>query len=707
MRTIWSPAEERPETGHGCTGERVDRHRTKEVLTCFVTTPQGGLVHYSETPKYPKAKGLTGRLKVPKEILSDGKEVVMNTGLSSLGVWICTGEVPAQFTENFDWQTIFPDFVRGVLQSDILDLTMRCSTINSSSPSETGEYAAILSSPKSWQSVREAITGRWFYPLSLDNLLPEEASTFDLRPRKVFLSSSASVHSSARLGPSAIISSSANIGSSATISRSSISPNVTIGMRASIDNSFVMAGAVIGEGAVVKDSVVSEGVVIEGGARVLNCILGDEVEVHEGAEVEDLWIGWDDDEGEGVDGVKGWIWSKPHDVDEEDEEDEEDEDWDKRMEIFYNLGSRRADYAASTASSSSSISGRSRSSSSASESLSSGPSSEFEAPAIANIESLSGNAAVEQKNQKFIVHCLESLRRAYDENLQPETTIIELKTLRLSSNVENSLVLRTVIGFLVERIEPAATPKETADRARNVIAKWNPLVSAWLEEPTKSGIDILLAMQQFCASHESHRPIFARLIATFWEEEVITKEAVVGWFTDERTKDGAGEGESGKSLREDAARVVKMIWEADDSDEEDAESSEEDATDSAAKVAPSEHDSDSSEESDEEDEESEEAAGKPLLPAHSPQAANEANEPGERAAGKEVLSEQSLKVANDSDEEDEEEDEDESETDVTVSRHAPAPDSAVPEALKAEEGERKGSLLKVASTQAGTEEKRR
>ena len=65
-------------------------------------------------------------LHLSKEIASNHKDVIFRNDLSDCYIDICTPEVPALFTENFDYEDLRKDLVNGVLTSDILSKTIYC-----------------------------------------------------------------------------------------------------------------------------------------------------------------------------------------------------------------------------------------------------------------------------------------------------------------------------------------------------------------------------------------------------------------------------------------------------------------------------------------------------------------------------------------------------------------------------------------------------
>jgi translation initiation factor eIF-2B subunit epsilon len=79
-----------------------------------------------------------------------------------LSIFTQTSQVPALFSENFDWQHLRSDFVRGVLTSDILGKTIYTYISNDS-------YAARIQNSQQYDSVRYNF--RSYYSDTIDSEL--------------------------------------------------------------------------------------------------------------------------------------------------------------------------------------------------------------------------------------------------------------------------------------------------------------------------------------------------------------------------------------------------------------------------------------------------------------------------------------------------------------------------------------------------------
>jgi translation initiation factor eIF-2B subunit epsilon len=69
-------------------------------------------------------------------------------------------QVPALFTENFDYQDMRRDFVRGILTSDLLGKTIHTFVIDD-------EYAARVRSTQLYDSISKDVISRWTFPMVL------------------------------------------------------------------------------------------------------------------------------------------------------------------------------------------------------------------------------------------------------------------------------------------------------------------------------------------------------------------------------------------------------------------------------------------------------------------------------------------------------------------------------------------------------------
>ena len=104
---------------------------------------------------FPKRK----QASLPKEALGGAKDVRVRIDLESVGVAICSIEVAPLFTENFDYQFFYPDFVNGLLTSDLLGKTICCTVVEpqagpSDAATRSAPWAGVVGNTRSYDQVR-------------------------------------------------------------------------------------------------------------------------------------------------------------------------------------------------------------------------------------------------------------------------------------------------------------------------------------------------------------------------------------------------------------------------------------------------------------------------------------------------------------------------------------------------------------------------
>lgn len=125
------------------------------VSTHVVSPTTTQLVHFQSSPRFPASED--SKVRIPRELLTSndirtGKQLRVRGDLESLGVEVCSfEEVPPLFTENFDYQSIRPDFVVGILTSDLLGKTISCEVVGEG---RSDEWGILVSDTRSYDLAR-------------------------------------------------------------------------------------------------------------------------------------------------------------------------------------------------------------------------------------------------------------------------------------------------------------------------------------------------------------------------------------------------------------------------------------------------------------------------------------------------------------------------------------------------------------------------
>lgn len=170
----------------------------------------------------------------------------------------------------------------------------------------------------------------------------------------------------------------------------------------------------------------------------------------------------------------------------------------------------------------------------------------------------------------------QSLERAFTEGHPIDNLVIELKTMRMSSNVPISDVRNGFLHYLLSQV-PLATSPDVPMKERDVVIgplvkRWGGVVTTLAPLDEADMVEVMLTLQRLHAPTTSRD--FPIWLKHFYQEDVISEEAVLEWWKDSESRRDEGL----KAVRQAAAPFVKAVLESgsDDSDEDDSEESEED-----------------------------------------------------------------------------------------------------------------------------------
>lgn len=191
----------------------------------------------------------------------------------------------------------------------------------------------------------------------------------------------------------------------------------------------------------------------------------------------------------------------------------------------------------------------------------------------------------------FRSECIQSLERAFDEGHTVDNAAIELKTLRMASNVPLSAVKEVVVGFLVSKVplvENAAAQKAEVNK---MIERWGGLVRGIKGEDPVESILILQvrfveffpsgylahigAEQSYCANTPARLKLFGNVLAAFYNEDLVEDDDIKTWILDPKSKLFAPDS-PGDICRKQGLILYQAIQaqSSDDDDDDDDDESE-------------------------------------------------------------------------------------------------------------------------------------
>ncbi|CAK5264263.1 unnamed protein product [Mycena citricolor] len=514
-------------------------------------------LHYQPVDAHPATRFAT----IPREVLESHPEIELRNDLIDCSIDICSVEVPSLFQDNFDYEDIRRDFVHGVLTSDLLMKNIYCYV------AEDG-YAARVKDTKSYDAISKDILSRWTFPLVPDDNHPGGHVYQHSRGNKYFpADNSVTLARSSKIGNNTLIGAATRVHDNVEITGSVIGRNCVIGAGSVIEGAYIFDGTVIGANCYIKRSIVGAGVTIKDKTRIeKGCLVGDGVVVGPLASLDSFErLSKRREQGE-------TYASDDEDSDLEDVENNQD------AEIVAALGkdsnalnqrTRRLGDDGSELEYSDDGSDDDDDSSDESDSDEelnySGSEIEVEVPGASNL----------MQDKEFTMEVNQSLERAFAEGHSVDNAAVELKTLRMASNVPLSRVREAVIAAIVEAIpvvEGAAAQRREISR---VISRWGPLIN---KIGGIDAVEAIGALQGHCST-STRLPMFGHILADLYQIDVVDEDHILAWHALVTSKglDSEPNAENVKRCWIAGGHLLKQLQEQEsDEEDEDGEDKEED-----------------------------------------------------------------------------------------------------------------------------------
>ncbi|KAG9028771.1 hypothetical protein FRB95_006098 [Tulasnella sp. JGI-2019a] len=570
-----------------------DRPRPGGDATVVVMDAESSeCVHYEYVP-HGKSD-----FELPADVISSHRDLDVRIDLLDCGIDICTPDVPALFSENFDYQELRKDFVRGVLTSDLLTKTIFCHVARKG-------YAGRVRNTRAYGSISKDIIARKTFPLVPDdNHLGGES--YELRRGYVYVAKTGvSLSRTCTIGSHTIIGPQSTVQNDAYIVSSVIGRGCEIGVGSVIKNSYIWDGASIGPSCSIEESIIGHDVKILAGSVVRRgCLIGKATVLGPNADLSEFQqvsrtAPQDDDEdwtdngsvaegtGDDTDATeseasvasdmipilgsksKAYLWPVKEAGEEEDEEE---------LETAQNLRlGRLGDTGSDIDVLESDLS-----------EIGSGDSSPIGSPfSMASASSATLGAKIPdldlESASDFTSECRQSLERAYEEDHTIENASIELKTLRMATNVPSAWMADCIVTFLISKIALADAPAMQKANVKTVISRWGPLLTSigWTD-----AVETILMLQKACALSPAHQKVFVTVLASFYNEDIVEYEDMKKWYTRALAMKKQGLDAQDvlatnlESSMQQALPLMQQIHEAeaedDDDDDDDEEEEEED-----------------------------------------------------------------------------------------------------------------------------------
>jgi translation initiation factor eIF-2B subunit epsilon len=171
----------------------------------------------------------------------------------------------------------------------------------------------------------------------------------------------------------------------------------------------------------------------------------------------------------------------------------------------------------------------------------------------------------EMTNEEFYTEAVESLSRAFHENHSVDNALIELKTLRMATNVTFHEVREAIISAIMSVVSSGSVKME------EMLDKWGILLAPFTEDEDAQ-VDLALSLQRYFAKRVSDdsslKKSFVRGLQGLYSADVLEEDGIFRWFDNERAH-GKGEkwGREMAALREIGGAFVTWLKEAEEESE--------------------------------------------------------------------------------------------------------------------------------------------
>ncbi|KAI8646086.1 hypothetical protein BD408DRAFT_410645 [Parasitella parasitica] len=534
---------------------RTHTARPKDSSSVFVLDPTTHqCVYYESVVSLPRKH----RMDISPEIFENRPQIEFRNDLVDPYLDICSVEVPALFTENFDWQLLRSDFVHGILTSDILGKTIYTNLVFE-------PYVARVQNEQLYSTISNHILNRWAFPIVPETNLRagddyEFARGNIYKSMNVVLSRSCIIDENVQIGPGT------RIGENTRIGNSIIGKNCTIGDNVVLEGAFFWDNVSIGDNCTIKKSFIANNAnILENTTIAQGCLISVGVTLGPNAKIPkysrlsllpqprnsmfDESSDEDDDQENHQQVLTGdhppvYFWVLQSD----------DDDIDIRNVKLGSLAYDMADLVLKDGD------------------ITDSASEVGESDDESDIGSLNGSWAIEnimaRKTEEFKKEIAQTIERSLDENHTVYTAALEITGLRMSSNGSYTDIREVMIPIIMNHIDR----DNPVQSLKTVLTKWASLIGKMIHLP-EDQLHALQILQKHCASQLYLNKLFLGALQLFYDSDIVEEEAIRNWYNTDLSKANLTE----SKLRDKATKFIEWLDEAEEEseDEEEEESDEE------------------------------------------------------------------------------------------------------------------------------------
>ncbi|KAI8976815.1 hypothetical protein BDB01DRAFT_802670 [Pilobolus umbonatus] len=527
---------------------RTHSSRPKDSNSVFVLNPKNKqCLYYEPVVAFPRQS----RLEISPEIFENSTEIEFRNDLVDPCFDICSLEVPALFTENFDWQRLRSDFVHGILTSDILGKTIYSNIVFE-------PYIARVQNEQLYDTISKHILSRWVFPVVPEtNLRPGD--DYEFTRGNIYKSTGVKLSRSCMIDDNVQIGSGTVIGENTRVSNTVIGKNCIIGDNVTLENAYLWDNVTIKNNASVYKSIIANGVnILENTSVEKGCLISINVTVGPNKKIakysrlsrfpqpKDTVFAESDDEidqkHEAPKATKGnqpvYYWTlRTADADE-----------DIRNNKLGSLAFDMADLVLNE------------------DDLTDSASEIGDSDSDSEIGSINGAWALEssiaKKTEEFKREISQTIERSLNENHSVYTAALEVTGLRMSSNGSYTDIREVMIPIIMDHIDRNNAIKSM----KTVLNKWAPLIKKMTHTP-EDQMHVLHVLHTHCTKEEYLNKLFLGALQLIYNADIVEEDAIRVWYASDKSRATPAL----TKLREKATKFIEWLDEAEEESEEESD----------------------------------------------------------------------------------------------------------------------------------------
>ncbi|KAH3674334.1 hypothetical protein WICMUC_003360 [Wickerhamomyces mucosus] len=525
-------------------------HRTRshsEPATFILDSKTNKCLYYQDIPP---VNGKKSSISIDPEFLENVDEFIVRNDLIDCHVDICSPHVPAIFQENFDYQYLRRDFVKGILSSDILKKSIYAYITDE-------YYAARVESWQTYDAISQDILARWCYPIVPDSNFLEN-HTYSYENEHIYKEDNVVLAQSCKIGSCVAIGSNTSIGDGTIIENSVIGRNCKIGKNIYIKNSYIWENSTIEDSCNIEYSIIASNSNIGENSKLnKGSVIGFNVKIDHDQKIDEN-IRISSSKVQNLD--KSFITSE----DEEEVDDDDDDDEDENSFDYEIVGENGTGYIYESEDSDYDDDASTKPVNSLMYQMFELTLSDDSIVSQSQIKHKKKRSysttsiATDYGEENFEKEALETLARALENNHDLDTALLELNTLRMSMNVTYHEVRYATSTALLTRVKEfiGTDTLNNKEAVEKIFRQWGSLFKRQIFDE-EDQIDLLQTLNQVINDLGLEKQTLLYILTILYDVETLEEELILKWWKDNEIDN------------EYVAKFIEWLEEAEEDDSDD------------------------------------------------------------------------------------------------------------------------------------------